>query len=73
MVAKDINRIVDVVKESQDKDEETKAKIFELCGKLLNRNVNKEEKMKKNKEKTQSLQEFYYFECFTDEAPLIHD
>jgi hypothetical protein len=72
LISKDFNRIVEIVRQSEEKDEETKAKIFEICGKLLNRQGRKEEKLKKGKEKNVGLEEFYYFECFTDEAPLIH-
>ena len=68
---KDIGKIVELVRESEEKDDEYKAKIFEVSGKLLNRQGRKEEKLKGKKEKVQKGEEVIYFECFTDEAPLL--
>lgn len=72
LISKDISKIVELVRESEEKDDEYKAKIFEISGKLLNRQVKKEEKLKGKKEKVKSTDEVIYFECFTDEAPLLN-
>ena len=70
-IASQIGQIVEHVRHIENKPESDKSEIFDICSKILNKNhsLSHENKMKEHSKAI--TEEKIYFECFTDESPLI--
>lgn len=65
-ITPEIEQVVNNVRNSEKKDDQAKSFIFDICNKILNKNFNETRSGVAGND-----EENIFFECFTDEAPLI--
>lgn len=66
-VVTEIGTIVELVSDSEKSEESAKQRIFDVCNKIIHKTIEeKHEKKNKNEE-----EELIFFECFTDESPIL--
>ena len=69
-LASEITHLIEVIRNSEKKGEDVKAVIFDVCNRIINKNHLASHQKKPSGDEGNEVEQIF-FECFTDESPLL--